>query len=255
MLSATFKKQGAGSTSGSYEYDGYHKYDRGVASDYEKDREAERHWQREDEFIKSYFANHQVENLLDIPVGTGRFFQHYIWVKCLTGVDVSEEMLTEARKKLPLLPKHTTVSLERGDVFELRFAGAQFDLTIVCRLLHLLPPQLLEKAIAELCRVTKGRLLVQSYVPVSWAVKVRDRFRKVPPQSDDPSLSSDIPVESNAPRPTRSWLHIRAYRHKQKTIDSLFKHHGFVRQQSHVLDRYLNSFVRVTIYAKQPRPV
>ena len=251
MSNISLKYRPAGSSIRPYQYDGYYKYDRSVARDYEKDREVESHWQREEEFIKAYLAGRDVENLLDIPVGTGRFFQHYTRVKNLIGVDISEEMLSEALKKVPLLPKTTAISLERGDVFQLRFDDAQFDLTIVWRLLHLLPQNLLEKAISELCRVTKGELVVQSYVPISWATRIRDRFRETGSRVHHRLLQDPAPDQVVDPNPTiKRWCHIKAYRHQEKLLDLLFRKCGFSLRETRVLDRYFDCWVKVTIYAR-----
>ena len=53
----------------------------------------------------------------------------------MTGVDISEAMLAEARKKVVLLPE-TSITLECGDVFALRFASGEFDVTVVTPLFH-----------------------------------------------------------------------------------------------------------------------
>ena len=66
MSDVSFKNRATGSSIQPQPYDGYYKYDRSVARDYEKYREVESHWQREDEFVKSYLARRDVENLLDL---------------------------------------------------------------------------------------------------------------------------------------------------------------------------------------------
>lgn len=252
MSDISFKDRTAGSSIRPYQYDGYYKYDRSVARDYEKDREVESHWQREEEFIKDYVAGRDVENLLDLPVGTGRFFRYYGRVANLVGVDISEQMLNEAREKIALLGKNTTVRLEHGDVFHLRFSDAQFDVAIVWRLLHLLPKHLLRPAISELCRVTKGELVVQSYVPINWAARIRDRFRKAGSRVRNWLSQQSAPDQVVDPKLTiKPWCHIKAYRHQEKLIDLLFRKCGFSRRESRVLDRYGNCWVKANIYVRQ----
>ena len=218
-------------------YDGYFKYDQGVARDYEKDRQVESHWWREDEFIQEYFTGRKVQNLLDLPVGTGRFFRHYTGVKRLVGIDISEEMLNQARKNLSLLPQGVTAVLECGDVFDLHFGQREFDVTIVWRLLHLLPQKLLGPAIKELCRVSSAELVVQTYVPASgWKKTIGAAFSKIISPARRPTVE------------TKPWSHIQAYFHEQSLIDSLFYDCGFSCVGSRILGHYGASAVRGSVY-------
>src|SRR5437773_539739 len=98
--------------SGPYTYDGYIKYAGEVAINYDRDREVEAHWWKEDAFIEQFFADKSAVALLDVPVGTGRFFRHYRHVDAVVGVDVSEAMLCQARHKLSLLPAGVVGTLE-----------------------------------------------------------------------------------------------------------------------------------------------
>jgi ubiquinone/menaquinone biosynthesis C-methylase UbiE len=219
-------------------YDGYHKYDRAVAESYDEARQGELHWWREDEFVQEFFGRERVNRLLDLPVGTGRFFRHYTSVQSLTGIDVSENMLEQARKNLHSLPAGVSVRLERGDVFSLRFSEAEFDAAIVWRLFHLIPPDLLPGAIRELCRVTSKNILLQSYVPVersTWRAglsRVRGWMRWT--------------VTDSSP-----WSHIRSYVHNQRRIDELFADSGFDSSTSVVLDKYGGQDVRASVYTKK----
>src|SRR6185295_18414018 len=79
-------------------YDGYRKYTAEVASNYERDRQVEAHWWKEDAFIREHFRDRPAARLLDIPVGTGRFLPHYKRAQTVVGVDVSDDMLIEARR-------------------------------------------------------------------------------------------------------------------------------------------------------------
>lgn len=236
-------------------YDGYHKYDWSVAKNYERDRNVEAHWWHEDQFIKSHLGPRQINSLLDLPVGTGRFVRHYTGVSNLVGVDISEEMLKEARKKLTMLSPQTTARFEYGDIFALRFADATFDVTIVWRLFHLLPPDLLAKAVKELCRVTCKEIVVQTYVPLPMTLW-RVRFRRVAALLRR-AISfmgggtvrrwfwSRVPKTDPTP-----WCHIRSFSHKQTKIDYLFEEQGFVRQFFNVLDKYEGTEVRATVYSR-----
>ena len=75
-------------------------YDAVVANSYDTDREGEDHWIKENEFVRKYFESHSAVNILDLPVGTGRFLPFYPVQSNVFGVDISEHMLEQARLKL-----------------------------------------------------------------------------------------------------------------------------------------------------------
>jgi ubiquinone/menaquinone biosynthesis C-methylase UbiE len=248
-------------------YDGYRKYTDAVASTYERDRQVEAHWWKEDEFVREYFSERAVPRLLDIPVGTGRFLPHYKRAQTIVGVDVSEDMLSEARQKLPLLPAGAVASVERGDVFALRFADREFTHAVVWRLFHLLPSALIEGAIAELCRVTEGEIVLQTYVahaPVAvprmpFRSRLTDGLRRVArsldalvsrPSSASPTATTTTATEVVAPGGATPWSHIQSYSHAQSQIDALFLGHGFAARSARHLDTYDNCDVRVTVYQR-----
>lgn len=243
------------STGESPAYDGYHKYDQAVAGDYDQAREVEAHWWLEDRFIEDYFKGKEVNHLLDLPVGTGRFFRHYSGVRHLTGVDISDAMLQEAGKKLGLLPKAADTRLERGDVFALKFGDGEFDATVVWRLFHLIPPEMLGKAIAELCRVTRGEIIAQTYTPAGrWdrqLRKMRALWRKPAAAAPAPAPSRK-PAQAGTPE-AKPWSHIRAYYHPRSFCDGLFRDCGFLPAVHKLLDTYEGSDVNATIYRKPAR--
>jgi len=225
-------------------YDGYYKYDREVARTYDQSRQQERHWIREDMFVEKYLRNRKVENLLDLPVGTGRFFRLYAGIRNVIGVDISEEMLAEARRKLSLLLPLVSVRLEQGDVFDLPFGDCAFDTVIVFRLFHLMPETSLGPAIKELCRVSRKEVVVQTYVPIKeidnpFQMLVITAFRKLT------SL-----LKRWNPSQTKPWCHIQAYYHEQTIIDKQFAICGFFPSETELIDKYDNVDVKITVYSK-----
>ena len=226
-------------------------YDGGVAVNYDAVRERERHWWFEDEFVKRYFQKHTVDSLLDLPVGTGRFFRHYRGVKQLTGVDISEHMLIEARRKANLLSPETVLTLETGDVFALKYPDRSFQATIVWRLFHLLSPEALPAAVKELCRVTQSDLIVQSYPSPDKRARFWNRMgmklglRRLPPKI---AASPETPVHDR--QNAKAWNHIPSYAHRQEFIDQLFADEGCTRKAARFLDEYEGCDVRVAIYQK-----
>jgi SAM-dependent methyltransferase len=73
---------------------------------YEKKRKNKRTWKKEQIIIFKFLEKiSRIHNknltVLDIPVGTGRFFKFYKKLDFLvTGIDISEDMLEQAEKKL-----------------------------------------------------------------------------------------------------------------------------------------------------------
>jgi ubiquinone/menaquinone biosynthesis C-methylase UbiE len=246
-------------------YDGYRNYTAEVASNYEQDRQVEAHWWKEDAFVQEYFRDRPAPRLLDIPVGTGRFLPHYKRAQSVVGVDVSEDMLIEARRKLPLLPAGAEGSVERGDVFALRFDDHAFTHAVVWRLFHLIPPALVAGAIAELCRVTDGEIVVQTYVAqtsaavprASYSARLARGLRRVA-RALEARVSSAVSARPAAatssadvpPAAATPWSHIQSYSHAQSEIDAQFLSHGFAARTTRHLDTYDNCDVRVTVYQR-----
>lgn len=230
-------------------YDGYYKYDHGVSETYDCSREVERHWLLEDIFIGNYLQDRHVDCLLDLPVGTGRFFHHYSGVRNVTGVDISEEMLLKAKEKLTFLPQEVSIHLEQGDVFTLPFSDAVFDAVIVFRLFHLMPATSLGPAIKELCRVCRKEVVAQTYVPMKG---IRSHFRLILRAFSRicTSLFKHRNPSTQATSPAKPWSHIQAYYHKQVLIDAKFAACGFLPSASTLLDEYENYEVRATVYSK-----
>jgi ubiquinone/menaquinone biosynthesis C-methylase UbiE len=102
-------------------------------------------------------------DVLEIAVGTGRNLPFYPEDVRLTGVELSQEMLTIARGRATRLGRRA--DLRQGDAQALPFPDASFD-TVVCTIsLCSIPDDL--KAVAEMKRVLRpgGRLLLLDHVP------------------------------------------------------------------------------------------
>ncbi|MBT3412944.1 MAG: class I SAM-dependent methyltransferase [Candidatus Jacksonbacteria bacterium] len=90
-------------------------------------------------------------SLLDVGCGNGRFFEMLQDVSCeYQGVDASEGMIREARKKYPQTP------FTIGDMRDLPFADNSFDGVIaIASLNHMLSHADQKKALKEMFRVLK----------------------------------------------------------------------------------------------------
>jgi ubiquinone/menaquinone biosynthesis C-methylase UbiE len=100
--------------------------------------------------------------ILDIATGTGK--QAYAYAQKgfnVTGIDLSEDMLDIARKH----NKYPNLKLESGDATKLPYEDNHFDVTCVSFALHDMPPEIREKVVEEMLRVTKagGTVMVVDY--------------------------------------------------------------------------------------------
>ncbi|MCW4037656.1 MAG: class I SAM-dependent methyltransferase [Candidatus Bathyarchaeota archaeon] len=99
------------------------------------------------------------EAILDVGCGIGSFEQHLPTLNII-GLDVSEDMLEEARKR-------SDKTFIQGDATDLTFHDAIFDAVFTVTTLEFLEDY--QKAIQEIARVTKprGKLLVMMLNPSS----------------------------------------------------------------------------------------
>lgn len=129
------------------------------ALSYEADRIGDPQWDLEHRTVAGYLNRVQPSRVLDVPVGTGRFLPLYAERDCkVIGIDVSDDMLEQAKARAA--GSSMTARLEIGDVTNLDFPDASFDLVICVRLLNLLDFDTYQKAIAELARVALGHLVL-----------------------------------------------------------------------------------------------
>lgn len=192
-------------------YSGESAYTRDIASSYEEDRKVEEHWHDEqcyaERLIREIPAGSRV---LDIPVGTGRFFEYYQANDIhVVGIDISESMLVEAGKKTT----SSSIELVLGDARSLDYPENTFDFVLCWRLLHLLPADILQEVVCELARVASGKLYLQAYVRDHWYYPLKIR-----------RVISRIFSRIRMPLKTRNkpWSHIRSHEHGEAMLVRLF---------------------------------
>ena len=100
--------------------------------------------------------------ILDVATGTGQ--QAFAFAKRgydVTGVDLTESMLEIARKN----NKAGFVKFEIADATHLRFEENSFDVSCISFALHDMPPNIREKVLREMVRVTKpnGIIVIVEY--------------------------------------------------------------------------------------------
>ncbi len=89
-----------------------------------------------------------VKSIIDVPVGTGRFYSIYKEREIkVIGVDSSPAMLEEAKKK-------GMSDLVIGDIRNLSFKDKEFDCSVCVRLMAWFEPQEVKATLKELSRVS-----------------------------------------------------------------------------------------------------
>lgn len=187
-------------------YDGYYKYDDNIANSYDLDRQEEEHWKLENIYVEKLYRDINLSTLLDLPVGTGRFFQYYSKVEKIIGIDISDNMLNVAKKKVDNLPFN--ILLHRGDAFNLDYPDEYFEHIVCFRLMHLIPPQQRQALLNELKRVVSKKIILQIYM-----AKVPPLYKKI--------LYKLKTLFIKTHKAEKPWSHIQAYSLLQKDFDSL----------------------------------
>lgn len=190
-------------------------YDSNVALTYNSDRKHEDHWLKENEFIANYFSDKDTHTLLDIPVGTGRFFQYYPSQAKIHGVDISEHMLIEAQKEKDRLHREN-ILLELGDAANLNsIPENSIDTIVCCRLLHLVSTNERIKFLREFSRILKGELILQLYIDKP---KKKLIFRML-----HKALRSLLTLISTPSKSDEPWSHIKSYGLSENELDELLQ--------------------------------
>lgn len=129
------------------------------AQQYDARRRGQPKWLAEDKAIRAGLADLVAgDTVLDVPCGTGRFFPYYQERGfAVTAIDVSKDMLTEARKHLRGSHK---IFCDTGSIFALPLDDQAVEATVCCRFANLIEAADLTVALAELQRVTRGRILM-----------------------------------------------------------------------------------------------
>ena len=106
-----------------------------------------------------------IEDLLDLGTGTGRMLSVLAdRAERSVGIDYSREMLAVARANLEAAGKRNW-QVRHGDLYQLPFPGASFDVAVIHQVLHYLEDPV--EALAEAARVLRpgGTLVVADFAP------------------------------------------------------------------------------------------
>lgn len=150
------------------------KYHGAIAEGYDAKRKHDPKWLVEQRIIEDMLGDLPVGSwVLDVPCGTGRFFDFYMQKGFIVrAVDLSEDMLSQAMYKAsafvgeatePVAHKNFRFAL--GDVREMEgLADQSVDAAIMCRLTRWLSPEDCVTAFRELMRVARKRVIFTARV-------------------------------------------------------------------------------------------
>lgn len=124
------------------------------AVNYEKKRSNTAKWEGEGRKVREFLNRLMAgSSVLDIPCGTGRFFDFYKDRRLkVLAMDVSPDMIAQAQHKAA-----PNIRLDVGSIFDMEVCGI-FDVVLCIRFLNLIEPKDLERAFSEMQRV--GRSIV-----------------------------------------------------------------------------------------------
>lgn len=124
------------------------RYRGAVAAGYDAHRREKPEWKIEQATVSALVDDGPI---LDVPLGTGRYLDIYRQKGLVAvGVDISPEMIAEARRK------DRSVHAIIGTVLNLPFSNDAFATAVCSRLLNWFYPEMMARAIAELKRVAKS---------------------------------------------------------------------------------------------------
>lgn len=133
-----------------------------VAKNYEEGRENSYHWRREQKVVGQLLEDAGVaegSRVLDVPVGTGRFFPYYKTLGCCAvGIDASPDMISQAKAKATEIG-FDSVELKIGDITDLSLADNSVDVSVCIRLLNWFDLPLFQQALRELRRVSSEYII------------------------------------------------------------------------------------------------
>ena len=139
------------------------KYYGDMCETYDSLREVTPQWVSEQKIVQEFLKKFPAKtSVLDIPVGTGRFFETYLKFSFkVVGIDISDAMLEKAQKKADT--KLQEIRLEKGNIFSLNFPDNKFDVVVCVRFMDWVGGKDFDRALSELARVSFDTIIV--YIP------------------------------------------------------------------------------------------
>jgi len=117
--------------------------------------------------------------ILEVPVGTGRMTEYMLQKGFyLTGIDISQEMLSLAQNKLSHF--HESCSLMAGDAEKLPFQEETFDGVVSVRLFGHLPQEKKRIVLREFAKVSRSYVIISISLANTLRGYYRRFFKKLP---------------------------------------------------------------------------
>jgi len=141
------------------------------AKNYDEKRIFQKKWKDEQSIVYKYLKQISSHNkslkVLDIPVGTGRFFDFYKEFNfSVVGMDISDDMLEEAEKKAKII--NLKAKLMKGNITNISMPDKSFDVVICIRIFNLMNFNNFLKSISEVVRTSRKYIIfgVIVYTPI-----------------------------------------------------------------------------------------
>lgn len=115
------------------------------AANYDQRRQQKAKWRGEDQRVREILADFpEGTKVLDIPCGTGRFFNYYMEMGFESlGIDISRDMLEQC----------SGIHVREGSIFNIEVDDQAFDIALSIRFMNLIEAKDMQIALNELQRV------------------------------------------------------------------------------------------------------
>jgi len=183
-----------------------------IAMRYEAKRIHQDKWIGEDKKVKQYLNDlSRGTTILDIPCGTGRFFQFYRekGFKVL-GVDISTDMLSKAQERAG-----DTIAVETGDIFNIGLFK-EFNAVVCIRFLNLIDSEDVKRALSEMQYASRSRVIFT--LRVKHKNPTKHYHRAYPLSLIQKSLLPKWNVTRNEPVHERDYRLIELSKYKSRII-------------------------------------
>jgi len=137
------------------------------AETYVLDRQEDSRWGREDEIVTEALSRLTPRpKILDIPVGTGRFFEQLSSMQAeVTAIDISKDMLRIARASAARHESANT-SFKMSAAHKTQMGTGHFDAILSIRFIGMLRPRYAQRVLREFRRVLKRNGTLVLYFPI-----------------------------------------------------------------------------------------
>ncbi len=140
------------------------------------------------------YINGRSGSVLEVGVGTGLSLGLYAPHLQITGVDVSAEMLTKARRKVAERGLSHVAALREMDARSLDFPDASFDTVVAMYLVSVVPePERVVREMARVCKPGGEVLIVNHFARDGGALGIAERAAA--PFADWIGWHSDFPID------------------------------------------------------------